>query len=267
MFTKLKREEVLQQLITGFKKDTRIVSAVLVGSGAIGFTDEYSDIDIIVVVDPLHPTRSVFQEWVQRLQQELSVIHYFEVSSNENSFLAGFLLPDCLEVDFGVVSTDELTARKDLWKVLYDRTGKIETKLQISWEAHEKDDPQAVGKKMSSVWHYIIQSVVSVQRKQLWRAMHNLEEVRNRGLRLAGLRHELVVSHFRQIDQLPEELQQEFKQTIAQSFTAEEIMRALRVASRCFFQELRAVGRKGVSTVGIEKIETEMNCLLEELSE
>jgi len=125
---------------------------------------------------------------VQRLRKELSIIHWFEVSSDGASFLAGFLLSGCLEIDFGVVNANELIARKGRWKVIYDFTEQIETRLQTSWRTREKEELQAVAKRFTSIWHYIIQTVVSVQRKQLWRAIHNLEEVRNRGLRLAGHR-------------------------------------------------------------------------------
>lgn len=267
MFTPSEREKILKHLLTVYKKDDRITGIILVGSGAIGFTDEYSDIDIVAVVDPHYSTQVVFQEWVQRISEELPVIHRFEVSHNEQSFLAGFLLSGCLEIDFGVVSIDELIARKGRWQVLYDRTQELETKLQKSWEARERDNPQAMGKRLASVWHYIIQAVVSVQRKQLWRALHNLEEIRNRSLRLAGLRHGLVVSHYRQIDELPQNELKAYEQTIAQAVTASEIMRALQVAVQCFFRELLVIEQGTDNAKVTEKIAAEMACLLEEFSE
>ena len=264
MFTIKEREEVLQRLIKGFKKDNRIDGIVLVGSGAIGFLDHYSDIDIIAVINPEHSIREVFHEWQDSLQKELAPIHSFEVAFDENNYLAGLLLPGCLEIDLGVVSTDKLVAKKERWQVIFDRTGKIETRLQTSWEARKKDDLQTIGRQLSSVWHYIIQAVISIQRKQLWRATHNLEEVRNRGLRLASLRHGLIVSHFREIDRLPQEVKEKFEQTIIKSLTAKEIMIALEVATACFFQELRTIQQNSSDFVYAKKIEAEMNKLFEE---
>jgi predicted nucleotidyltransferase len=264
LFTPLERKSVLKKLIAGFKNDERIIGIVLVGSGAVGFKDKFSDIDIIAVADPQYPTRKVFQETVQRLRDELSIIHQFEVSFSENSFLAGCLLANCLEVDCGVVSTDELTAKKENWQVVYDRTGELEVKLQASWAIKEKVNPQEVGKRFSSVWHYIIQAVVSIQRRQLWRAMHNLEEIRNRGLNLVGLRYGLIVSHFRQIDELPQDELKLFEQTLVRSVTRGEIMHALQAAVDCFFREMRLIEQGNSNLEITEAIEREMKRLLEE---
>jgi len=267
MFTHSERQAVLRQLVQGLESDGRIVGIVLVGSTAIGFADKYSDIDLVVVVDSQQPTKPVFREWVSRLDSELAPIHRFEVSFDENNFLAGFLLPRCLEIDLGVVNFDALIAKKERWKVVYDKTGQIEDKLQDSWDERAQEDVHAIGRKLASVWHYIIQAVISVQRKQLWRALHNLEEVRNRGLQLAGLRRGLAVSHFREIDQLPLEVKREFERTMVHSVTAEEILRALRLATDCFFRELQAVERETKnSDQTAEKIAVEMNRLLDEVS-
>ena len=60
------REKVLNHLVESLKTDQRIVSLVLVGSGAVGFTDQFSDIDIVAVVDPHQATTQAFQDWIKR---------------------------------------------------------------------------------------------------------------------------------------------------------------------------------------------------------
>jgi predicted nucleotidyltransferase len=236
LFTEHDRFEVSRKLINLLKADNRIEGIVLVGSAAVGYFDEFSDIDLVAVVNLQHSTQEVFEYWKQTIQKVLTPVNYFEVEYNKNNFLAGFLLPGCLEVDFGVVSLNELIAKKERWKVIHDRTGIIETRLQKSWGERKIEDPLLIGLQLSSVWHYIIQAVVSIQRNQLWRAKHNLEEVRNRGLRLAGLRHGLVVSHFREIDRLPQDVKEKFEQSIPPVLTAQEIMTSLKATTNCFLK-------------------------------
>jgi predicted nucleotidyltransferase len=264
LFTEHDRDEVSRKLIKLLKEDNRIDGVVLVGSGAVGYLDEFSDIDLVAVVNPQHSTEEVFQYWKQTIQKALSSVHYFEVEFDKNNFLAGFLLPGCLEVDFGVVSANELIAKKEHWKVIFDRTEKIETRLYKSWEERKFEDPLTISLQLSSVWHYIIQAVVAIQRKQLWRAAHNLEEVRNRGMRLASLRHDLVGSHFREIDRLPREVKEKFENTIPPSLTAQAIMKSLESAIACFFEELRLLHPNDNGLLDIESLEWEMNKLFEE---
>ena len=267
MFTHSERQGILQQLVQSLKDDNRIVGIVLVGSTAVGFADEYSDIDLIAVVDSQQSTERTFREWVSRLDSDLAPIHRFVASFDEHNFLAGFLLPGCLEIDFGVVNFDALIAKRGRWKVVYDTTGRIEEKLRSSWDKRPQENIHEAGRELASVWHYVIQTVISVQRKQLWRALHNLEEVRNRGLHLAGLRRGLVVSHFREIDQLPSEIKREFEQTLVHSVTAEEILRALRWATECFFRELQAIEREAIdSEQTAKRIAAAMNRLFDDIT-
>ena len=72
------------------------------------------------------------------------------------------------------------------------------------------------------------------------------------------------MSHFRETDQLPEEVRKEFEHTIVRSVDAGEIMRALQEAVRCFFLEMRAIEQKGADFVDTAKLESEMTHLLEE---
>jgi hypothetical protein len=126
------------------------------------------------------------------------------------------------------------------------------------------EDLRAIGTQYASVWHYIIQTVVSIRRNQLWRALHNLEEVRNRGLYLAGLRHGLIVSHFRQIDQLPESVRRSFARTLTSRVEASEIIRALKAAVACFYGELGLISVEGADFNVHKKVESEILALLDE---
>lgn len=268
MFTPFDREKILQQILAGLEPDHRILSVVLVGSGAIGFNDEFSDIDLVAVVDPQYPATDIFQDWVQRLRDDQPVIEWFEISFNADNHLAGFLLDGCLEIDFGVVTPGELVAKRPHWRVVYDRSGKVNAQLQWSWVSHQTAGVlETVEQYRRSTWHYITQTAFSVQRGQLWRAMHNLEEVRNRTIRLAGLRYGLETSHFREVDKLPEDIRVRLATTLVQNATAAEIMRALKQTVALFFQEIRTITRVEDKTAVNPALENVINTLLDEFEE
>ena len=50
MYTAESRQQVLDGVVSALKKDKRVTGVLLVGSGVYGFKDEYSDIDMTVVV-------------------------------------------------------------------------------------------------------------------------------------------------------------------------------------------------------------------------
>ena len=60
------RRTVLRSIEDALKTDPRIAGVVLVGSGAVGFQDEFSDIDLSVVVRRMQDIEPVFREWGTR---------------------------------------------------------------------------------------------------------------------------------------------------------------------------------------------------------
>jgi predicted nucleotidyltransferase len=62
LFTPQERQQVLNRLLAALQTDPRIVGVLIVGSGTAGFQDDYSDIDLSVVVESEGDVLSVFRE-------------------------------------------------------------------------------------------------------------------------------------------------------------------------------------------------------------
>jgi predicted nucleotidyltransferase len=241
-FSPEERQSVLDRILLALRSDSRIAGVLIVGSGAGGFEDRYSDIDLSVVVAEEDEVLPVFGEWRGWIEQLFPIVHRFEITYGPSNYLHGFLLDGYLELNIGFLCLANLSARRERWEVAFDRSGKIEGIMQSSWAERPQTDIRAAYlRRLNSIWHYIIQVAVALERGQPWRALHELEQIRNRTVELAGLRRGLETRHFRQVDRMPEEFLAELKETLVSTTDSADIMRALKVAAASSFREARVL--------------------------
>ncbi len=112
LFSPAERQGTLNRILTALQGDDRIAGVLIVGSGAIGFDDIYSDIDLSVVVAEENNVLPVFREWRTWIKELLPVIHCFETDFGSNNYLYGFLLDNFLELDIGFLCLTNLVAKR-----------------------------------------------------------------------------------------------------------------------------------------------------------
>ena len=248
-FTPQQRQAALDSLLAAFEADSRIAGVIVVGSGSVGFADEYSDIDLDVVMHAADDVAPVVVEWTARIREMFDVWGQFGVDYAPDSFLRGFLLANYLELDIGFVYLGNLAAGKWRWRVAFDRSGQIEDIQQRTWAAHQGPDVRAEYEHaLGIIWHNVLHVAVAVRRGQVWRAMHDLDTVRQMAIAMAGLRHDLNVKRARYADELPAEFRAALERSLPGSATPEAIMGALQAATECFFSEARGVAQtRGVA--------------------
>ena len=200
------RQGTLDRVMVALEADERLIGVIIVGSGAVGFDDDYSDIDLCIVC-PDEQTLAIYQDWRQRFERLLPVIHCCPVTYTPNSHLYALLLDGFLELDAGFIGIGSLVAKRERWKVAFDRSGKIGEIMTRSWESRRPTDlKHEYLRRVEGIWHHILHVGAALRRGQLWKALHYLETIRNRTIELAGLRLGLGIDHFREIDRLPAEL-------------------------------------------------------------
>lgn len=236
IFDATSRQAVLGRLLTELHSDDRIAGVLLVGSAARGFEDDYSDIDLAVVVREEQEALAVFRDWRERIEAALPVLWCFTDVRGPQVGLYAFILRDYLEVDVSFQSPAVLSARSASWSIAFDRTSGLADIMERSWSERSEPDPRETYlRRLDSIWHYITHVAVSLKRGHLWRAIHYLEEIRNRTIELEGLERGLIIRHFRQVDRLPPERLRKLEGMIPRALIHEEITCALRVATECFF--------------------------------
>lgn len=242
IFTPQDRARVLDLLLAQLAQDERIAAALVVGSGAHGFLDEHSDIDLAAVVADGVVVREVWDDWRQRAGELLTVWACSEVTYNPESYLLVLMVEGYLEVDLGFIGPAEVVAKRARWRVAFDRTGRVEASMRQSWEGRPTPDPQAfLSRRLDGIWHYLIRAVVALQRGQQWSAVHELEVIRTCAIELACLRCGLDSRHFRAVNGLPEGTLALLEQTLPADTSPTMIARALRAAAHVFFSEAQAL--------------------------
>lgn len=234
------RAAILDRLLTALQSDERITGLLVVGSGAEGFEDAHSDIDLCAVTTSVDDVRTAFQEWGLKIHELLPVFHSHEVPRSPNVYLWTFLLENFLEIDLSFLCLDDLHARGRRWRTVLDRSGEVESIMQSSWENRLRPNLEEVYRyRLDSIWHSIKYAAIAIQRKQPWRAIYELEQIRNRTIELHGLRKELETKRFRQVDQMSKDFLVGLEQTLVLSLKDVDIMNALKAATACFFEEAR----------------------------
>ena len=234
------REAILECLLTALQSDKRLAGLLVVGSGAEGFEDDHSDIDLCAVTTSADEVRPAFQEWGEKIHEMLPMFHSLESPRAPNVYLWVFLLENFLEIDLCFLCLDDLRATRNRWNTIFDRSGRIESIMQSSWENRPKPDlEEAYRYRISSIWHCIKHATIAVQRGQPWRAIFELELIRNRTIELRGLREELETKRFRHVDQMPENFLMDLEKTLVLSLRSADVMNALKAATACFFTEAR----------------------------
>ena len=257
------REAILDRLLTALQSDKRLAGLLVVGSGAEGFEDAHSDIDLCAVTTSADDVRPAFQEWGEKIREMLPMFHSLESPRAPNVYLWVFLLENFLEIDLCFLCLNDLRATRNRWNTIFDRSGRIESIMQSSWENRPKPDlEEAYRFRLSSIWHCIKHATIAAQRGQPWRAIFELELIRDRAIELRGLREELETKRFRHVDQMPEDFLKGLEQTLVLSLKGVDIMNALKAATACFFSEAREYD-KMLNLELTENLETKMKAYLE----
>lgn len=237
-FSPAERQSILGRLLTAMAQDDRIRGVLVVGSGATGFADAYSDIDLCVVVERPEEVRGVFEAWGRKLRQLLRIFFAGESVRGENVFLWVLLLDNFLELDISFQCLDDLEARRGHWTTAFDRSGRIEAILKASWARRKAPDVQtAYDRIVSWAWHYVMRAAMATQRGELWRALWELEQVRSQAIELRGLRTGLDTKRFRSVDRMAPSFLSAMERTLVVELTRAEILRALREATTSLFAE------------------------------
>ena len=234
------RKATLDRLLAALRNDKRLAGLLIVGSGAEGFEDDHSDIDLCAVTTLADDVRPAFQEWGIKIHEMLPMFHSLESPRAPNVYLWVFLLENFLEIDLCFLCLDDLRATRNRWKTVFDRSGKIESIMQSSWESRPRPDlEEAYRSRLSSIWHCIKHATIAVQRQQPWRAIFELELIRNQTIELRGVRDELETKRFRHVDRMSKDFLIEIERTLVLSLNEVDIMNALKAATTCFFREAR----------------------------
>jgi predicted nucleotidyltransferase len=237
------RNHILETVTRALIDDKRIAGALLVGSGAKGFHDRYSDVDLTVLVGDETQLEEIYVDWWERLHDLLPTIDAFKEPS---SHLYGLLLNRYMEIDIGFQGESALFERKPNWKILFDRRGVIPSLMKPREKAVD-DQSTAHDKRLQDSWYYIIHTISAIQRGQPLRANFFINFLRDEAILMAGLNRDLATSlrsYHKEADKLPEEVKKKIINSIPANTKPVEQLRALRTVVNLYYEEAEKLDRK-----------------------
>lgn len=237
MYSEESRQNTLDKIISICCSFDNIEGVLLVGSGSEQFPDRWADIDLSIVVNPSEKTREVWETLNEEFRESFNLISLGIGIYGENNYITVLLLQDYLEVDAGVISLENLEAIKDKWKILYDKQDKILAKMQQSIKERKATDTVLfVRERVSAVGHYVRTFAVAVNRNQPFRAIKELEDLRNIVVEIWASRNGKVAKHFRDVDKAERDFRVYLASTYPKSIELNDLTHAFNHTFDLFFK-------------------------------
>ena len=240
LFTAERRAEVLDTLKMFFQADDQIAGLVLVGSGAKESQDAYSGLDLLVIVKNGAVFLSTYRKWRERLLMLFKVAYHYEQESSVDSAVWSLMLDDYLEINLYFSRLLNVKAVSESWCILFDNTisQDVEKTLKATYSAERVAAPTRYYKEMmASIWQPILKCVAALNRKEIWRAMYMLDDIRRQTIELAALNYNVDTANYAEVDKLPEMLLVKLRHTLPTGTNQVAIRRALRTTLVLFFQQ------------------------------
>jgi predicted nucleotidyltransferase len=179
------QQNTLSRFLSACQSNPRILAAVLYGSHARGAADEWSDLDIgVVVADEDYDDFAAGREaFLRQLGEPL----FIEDFGSEGILF--FILADGTEGELSYDRAGDLTEPHGPWRALLDKGGVL-----AQAKPRPQPDPaaqvEALRQQVTWFWHDLSHFITAMGRGQLWWAAGQLEVLRRTCVNLARLRHD-----------------------------------------------------------------------------
>ena len=260
LFSVTYRKSIMDYIISFTEQNEHIVALIAVGSGSFGYNDELSDLDMVVAIDSNKNMETVMEYVALQLKKRLNFIYFQQMPQRR---LQVYLSDNYLEIDIGYGAYTDAAAFKKNWKVLFDKTGTIDEKMCNSWEENKIIQTNEQNKKLAEcsdvAWHKLMLSAIAIKRRNYWRAVVELEYVRNLYIGLLGYRYSLETNQGRDVDNLPETQLSILKKTLVSNFTQDALWLNLTNLADAVYTELERHGERACITVNRQQVNEYIN--------
>lgn len=219
LFTEQQREDIQKEIIEYLSSQQEVTTVIIVGSGAYGFRDQYSDLDFSVALSNNTSSLDIMDRIRDFLSSKYNILE--EVCILKRS-LQILVLDNYLEIDIGYVQHDSMSAIREHWNVAYDKVGDAEKIMENTWKRHKENYGKTTEVDLSRIYlkysqtlfTYVFHAVVAVRRDLKWRTIGEINILRDIAVELLGYHYSLETKRFREVDQLPTEILEKMENTL-----------------------------------------------------
>ena len=243
LFTLTDREVIKNDLINLLTAIPEITAIILIGSAATGYTDELSDIDIMSVVNDEVNIMGVMDTVCAEIKARYNVLCFAQLTERR---LQVCLIDNYLELNFSYRTIETLEAKAACWQVLFDKIDNVGSIMQSTYaqfeEVNRANIDDAYQNKLieysEQIWHFIFHAAAAINRGRFWKAIKELDFVRNNIIELKGLRYALPMSRHSDVDKIPQGELALLQKTLPSLLTKEALADNLRHLITAAYDEL-----------------------------
>ena len=139
MYTELDREQLLSKIIEFMKNSSEFEGLLQIGSGAVGFADIYSDIDLMAGCYDTECVEIADQQ-LQNFFVDLGACYIKKRAWTSTALGMSVYFKNGLSVDMSYMPTDEIPLKSPQYKVLLSQTDKFVNTILQGAERFEKQN-------------------------------------------------------------------------------------------------------------------------------
>jgi len=174
---------MLSKCISLLQTDHRIEGAYVVGSMADGTADEYSDIDLYVVVKEEHYAE-VYGERFEFAKHIGDVLSTFEVEW-PNCQMLGTIYRNYVEIDICYTKLGQAEVFSDRYKVVLDKSGRVRNALIV--REYPRDPKTELESQTEFALYNVLHAINMLHRGEYWFSIRQIEILRKRIVALIEL--------------------------------------------------------------------------------
>jgi len=174
---------MLSKCISILQADHRVEGAYVVGSMADETADEYSDIDLYVVVKEEYYAE-VYEERFNFAQRVGSVLSTFEVDW-PNCQMLGVIYRNYVEIDICYTKLGQAEVFNDRYKVVLDESGQVRKALFV--KDYPRDSQIELKSQTEFALYNLLHAINMLHRGEYWSSIKQIETLRKRVVSLAEL--------------------------------------------------------------------------------
>ncbi|MFS0821842.1 aminoglycoside 6-adenylyltransferase [Bacillus sp. 1P02SD] len=203
MYSPEERKSYFDMMIAKMQTSDLVEGIVQIGSGVTGYSDEYSDVDLMVTTSRTKDAEST-KDIVRAFFSEIHPIYIKEKQFTKDIFLLIVIMENKLEFNVSIVPRKFFSVKSPLWKVLVDKTGLVTEKMnQENQKFFNQDDKYEVGFDLPFEFVYCATSLEkALRRKNVIYALKMLETMRAYTLLVQAMNEGKKLHQFKAYDSL-----------------------------------------------------------------
>ncbi|GGD25507.1 aminoglycoside 6-adenylyltransferase [Pontibacillus salipaludis] len=235
MYSSEERNSFFDNIIEKLEASKLVEGIIQLGSGVVGYTDEHSDIDLMIATSEIKDAE-VTKRFAYQTFNDFNSLYIKEKQFSEEIFLIIAIMENHLEFNVSIVPRDLLTVRSPLWKVITDKTGLVTEKMNVENKKF-KDNPEKyrLGFDISFEFVYCFLSFEKeLKRNNLIYALKMLEQMRDYTLTVQALNEKKKLHQLKAYNTLEPSFIKAYLSTYPNKITREKLEASARQLRELF---------------------------------